>query len=69
MRKKGHLNGYELVFNKKAYQHESARANIRYDEYFEHIQKGYEEHRFDVDILNQSFSIIYRNKGDEASTD
>jgi gamma-glutamylcyclotransferase (GGCT)/AIG2-like uncharacterized protein YtfP len=30
--KKGYLNGYELIFNKKAYQHESVRANIRYDE-------------------------------------
>lgn len=28
---KGYLNGYELVFNKKAYQHHSVRANIRYD--------------------------------------
>ncbi|MCB1777320.1 MAG: gamma-glutamylcyclotransferase [Candidatus Competibacteraceae bacterium] len=29
--RKGYLNGYQLAFNKKAYQHDSARANIRYD--------------------------------------
>lgn len=30
--KKGCFHGYELVFNKKTYRHESVRANIRYNE-------------------------------------